>query len=265
MFTAIKYYTKAIPFLFKHGLAKFLLFPFIITLLVIWGGASATTFATDWLTAMMHQWLDGYSWLPEWAAWIQEVIYWLVWIVFKIVLYFTLSFVGGSVILLLMSPVLTFLSEKVAEALGAKVVAFDLLQFLNDLWRAAALAIRNGAIQLLLSIACFLIGFIPVVGVAAPFLLFAVNAYYFGFNFIDYTLERHRFNAKQSNQFVWKKKLQAVGFGTPFTLWLLVPFIGSITSGFMAVIATVATTLYLEEKKVAEMVNNRIEPNITPQ
>jgi len=176
-----------------------------------------------------------------------------------------LSFVGGSVILLLMSPVLTFLSEKVAEALGAKVVAFDLLQFLNDLWRAAALAIRNGAIQLLLSIACFLIGFIPVVGVAAPFLLFAVNAYYFGFNFIDYTLERHRFNAKQSNQFVWKKKLQAVGFGTPFTLWLLVPFIGSITSGFMAVIATVATTLYLEEKKVAEMVNNRIEPNITPQ
>ncbi len=253
MLTAIKYYTKAIPFLFKHGLAKFLLFPFIITLLVIWGGASATTFATDWLTSMMHQWLDGYSWLPEWAAWLQDVIYWLIWIVFKIVLYFTLSFVGGSVILLLISPVLTFLSEKVAEALGAKVEAFELLQFLTDLLRAAGLAISNGAIQLLLSIACFLIGFIPVVGIAAPFLLFAVNAYYFGFNFIDYTLERHRFNAKQSNQFVWKKKLKALGFGSPFTLWLLIPFIGSITSGFMAVIATVATTLYLEENSRSKL------------
>lgn len=194
MLTAIKYYGKALPFLFKHKLGHFLLYPFIITVLVIWGGASATTYITDWLTASMHQWFEGYSWLPDWASWITDVIYWIVWLIFKIILYFAMAFVGGSVILLLMSPVLTYLSEKVAIALGKQVPKFSITQFTTDLIRAAGLALKNGAIQLGLTLLCFIIGFVPVVGIAAPFLMFGINAYFFGYNFMDYTLERYQFS-----------------------------------------------------------------------
>lgn len=253
MLTAIKYYGKALPFLFKHKLGHFLLYPFLITVLVIWGGASATTYITELLTTAMHQWFEGYSFLPEWAAWITDVIYWIVWLIFKIILYFAMAFVGGSIILLLMSPVLTFLSEKVAIALGKEVPTFSIAQFTTDLLRAAGLALKNGAIQLGLTLPCLVIGLIPVIGIAAPFLLFGINAYFFGYNFMDYTLERYQFSISQSNRFVFGKKLKAIGLGSPFTAWLLIPFIGAISSGFMAVIATVAATLYLEESRNTEL------------
>ena len=152
-----------------------------------------------------------------------------------------------------MSPVLTILSEKIAVALGKQVPKFSIDQFTIDLIRAAGLALKNGAIQFGLTLLCLLIGFIPVVGIVAPFLLFAINAYFFGYNFMDYTLERYQFSISQSNRFVFTKKVQASALGAPFTAWLLIPFIGSITSGFMAVVATVAATLYLEESRNSEL------------
>lgn len=247
MFRAIQNYFRAIPFIFNNGLAKYFLYALAATLVVIIGGAVGVSFAADWLNLQLADFLDHYSWLPDWAAWVQEAIYWLLWLSLRIALYFAMAFIGGSVILLLMSPVLTMLSEEVAVKLGQQKAAFSITQFTRDLTRAAGLAIKNGAIQLALTIACFFLGFIPVVGIAAPFLLFAINAYFFGFNFMDYSLERKKLSASESGKFIWKNKGKAIGLGAPFTLWLLIPFFGSLTSGFVAVIATVAATLEMEK------------------
>jgi len=248
MRATVNAYMSAFGFLRKHKLSWFLWFPFIITLIVFYGGFSVTSYFTELLTAYTEGWLDSADWLPDWLSWITDVFYWIIWLALRVILYFAFAFLGGSIILLLMAPILTWLSEKVAQAVGKDVPDFSATQFMRDLTRAAALAIRNGAIQLVLTIGCFILGFVPVIGIASAALLFGINAYFYGYNFMDYTLERKRFSVKQSNQFVSNNKFTAMALGTPYALWMLIPFVGPMTSGFVAIYATIAATLVLEEE-----------------
>lgn len=248
MFSAIQSYFDSFGFLRKHGLTWFLWFPLLITLLVFWIGFELTSTVTDSLFEALMAWINPESWLPEWGGFIVDIIYGLLWIILRILLYFAFAFIGGSVILLLMAPVLTWLSEKVAERMGKEVPPFSVGRFFSDLMRAVGLAIRNGAIQIGLTIVCFIIGFIPLIGAASPILLFAINAYFYGYNFFDYTLERRAMSVAESQRFIWNNKFKAIGTGSPFALWMLIPFIGPMTAGFVAIFATVAGTIVLEKE-----------------
>lgn len=251
MFKALQSYGRAITFLGNHGLTWFLLFPFIITALVFVIGLSATSATTDFIFTPIEAWLSGVDWMPDWLRWLVDVFYWILWIILRIALFFIMQFIGGSVILLLMSPILTWLSEKVAIRLGRPTPAFSMEQFFYDLVRAIGMALRNGVIQLMLNIGCFLLGFVPVVGVVTPFLLFFINAYFYGINFMDYTLERKRMSMRESTAFAWKKRYKTLGIGTPFAAWMVIPILGPLTAGFVAILSTVAGTLLLEEDELA--------------
>jgi uncharacterized protein involved in cysteine biosynthesis len=65
-------------------------------------------------------------------------------------------------------------------------------------------------------------------------------------NFMDYSLERRKYTIQESGTFVWKHKTTTMSLGTPFALWMIIPLIGPITSGFVAIFATVAATLEIE-------------------
>lgn len=246
MLDSIQAYFRSLLFIRKNHLSWLFWFPIVITVLVFYGGIELTSIATEWVTAGVQSWIVSIDWLGESKGVLSSIIYWIIWLMLRITLYFFMAFLGGSIILLLMSPLLTYASELVAEKMGAEVPPFSIDRFFHDLARAAGLAIKNGGIQFILTIVCFLIGFIPIVGLVSPFLMFGVNAYFFGYNFMDYTLERKGLSVKESNQFVFAEKFKTLGLGTPFALWMLIPFIGPITSGFVALIATVASTLSLE-------------------
>jgi uncharacterized protein involved in cysteine biosynthesis len=64
--------------------------------------------------------------------------------------------------------------------MGAIVPPFSIDRFFHDLSRAAGLAIKNGGVQLILTVTCFIIGFIPLIGLASPILMFTISAYFFG-------------------------------------------------------------------------------------
>ena len=98
--------------------------------------------------------------------------------------------------------------------MGAIVPPFSIDRFFHDLSRAAGLAIKNGGVQLILTVTCFIIGFIPLIGLASPILIFTISAYFFGYNFMDYTLERKGLSVKESNRFVWEKKFKTMGIGS---------------------------------------------------
>lgn len=249
MLKSLNAYRTSFSFLRKNGLLHFLWFPLIITALVVWGGLEATSIATNFIFDALHNWLNPDEWLAEDYRILLDVFYVILWLLLKILLYFLFAFIGGSIVLLLMSPALTWLSEKVAERMGGEAVSFSMTRFVNDLGRAILLALRNGLLQALLSIACFGIGLIPIVGFAAPFLLFAINAYFYGYNLMDYNLERYGMTARESQRFVWKHKFKALGAGGPYALWTLIPFIGPLTSGFIAVFGCVAATRVLEEER----------------
>lgn len=246
MLNSIRAYFRAIGYMRKNSLMWLFWFPFIITGLVIYGGTEVTSMTTEWATRNINEWIQSWDWLGEKAEVFSAVLYWIIWIVFRIGLYFFMAFLGGSIILLFMSPLLTYSSELVAQKLKADIPDFSLDRFFQDLARAMWLAIKNGGIQLLFTILCFLLGFVPIIGFLSPVFMFAISAYFFGYNFMDYTLERKALSVKESNEFVWKYKYQSIGLGMPFALWMLIPFVGPMTSGFMALIATVAATMRLE-------------------
>ena len=247
MLKSVQAYFESISFLRKHGLTWLLWFPFAITILVFYLGLEATSALTDFVSALLRSWIAGMSWIDGWEQGVSAILYWLFWILFRVLLYFVMAFLGGSIILLLMTPLLTYSSELVASKLGAEVPSFNLGRFFRDLGRAISLALKNGLIQLLLTIGALLIGFIPVIGIVAPFLVFGINAYFYGYNFLDFSLERNQISAAESNRYVWKHRFTSIGLGSPYALWLLVPFIGPLTSGFVALFATVAATLQVEK------------------
>ena len=246
MLKSARAYFESISFLRKHGLTWLLWFPFAVTLLVFYVGIEATSALTDFVNESLRSWINGFSWIEGWEKGISALLYWLFWILFRVLLYFVMAFVGGSVILVLMSPWLTYSSELVASKMGADIPPFEIGRFIRDLGRAVSLALNNGFLQLLLTIGATLIGFIPVIGIVAPFLVFGINAYYYGYSFLDYSLERKQISVSDSNRFVWGHKFTAIGLGSPYALWLLIPFIGPLTSGFVALFATVAATLRME-------------------
>jgi CysZ protein len=253
MAKAFQAYIASFRFLKQNGLLWLLWFPLIVTALVIYCGLSLTSWATDFLSMGLTNWMESIDWLNDLSGIIGKILYALLWIILRIMLYFIMTFVGGSIILLIMSPLLTIVSENVATAVGANVPDFKISVFFRDLWRAIKLALKNGLIQLILTIGCFALGFVPIAGFAAPFLMFFINAYFYGFSFMDYSLERMHISASESGKFVWSKKWKTIGIGMPFTAWMLIPFFGPMTSGFMALFATVSATLALE-KPVTEAV-----------
>ena len=142
-----------------------------------------------------------------------------------------------------MSPIYTFLSEKTETILTGKEFPFDMKQTLKDILRAVVIAVRNTAKQLVLTALCLLLNFIPVAGsIASLILIFIINAYYFGFGFMDYTYERWRLSPKDSRKETHKLKFVAFATGAVYSLPLYL-ICGSFIAAFIGGVSTVAATL----------------------
>ena len=150
------------------------------------------------------------------------------------------SFVGGIIVLViglilykhiimaLSAPFMSPVSEKIETYItGVQNHSHRNTSFQDQLWRGIRLSIRNLGMELLLAIPLLLLKFIPVINIFSTALLFMLQAYYAGFGNMDYTLERHyRYN--ESIRFVRRNRGLAIGNGTVFLLFLLIPLVGVI-------------------------------------
>ncbi len=144
------------------------------------------------------------------------------------------------IILILLSPVLALVSEKTEEILTGKTYPFVFLQFLKDVFRGILLAIRNGIIEVFLTLVLFILSFIPVVNLFTPFLLFLVASFFYGFSMIDYYIERKRLNISESTHFVRTHKGLVIANGSVFNGLMLatgllsaLPFLLAIVFKFL--------------------------------
>lgn len=205
---------------------------------IYWGGNAAF-----YLTANITEWIRevapfsmGDSW---WAGTIRTLSSFLVWVsIFLVAIY-----VGGFLLLALLSPILAYVSERVDEHITHKKYPFRLSEFVADIFRGIRLAFRNLFIELALVIAGFFVGLIPVVGMLVPLVLLVVAAYFYGFSFLDYTLERRRYSFRQSIAKVRMHKSAAFGLGAIYMILTAIPFIGFALAGFAAIVSVVAATI----------------------
>jgi CysZ protein len=131
------------------------------------------------------------------------------------------------IIIILISPVLSVVSEKVEKIITGNKYKFNLKQLIKDIKRTINLAIRNiffefGIVYGVALILYIIFWIVPSPEGTAKFIAsqFAmiVAFYYYGFGFIDFMNERRRLTIKESVKFVKRHKGFAIALGLVFTL-----------------------------------------------
>lgn len=241
--TGLSAYGKAVEIIFSKGLWWFFLFPVLLNILLFFGGFAAV----DYLTELTKNWVFGLinneNATYVGAGYVQGILSGFIWVVLKILFFFIFAYIGGFVVIVLMSPVFSILSEKTEAILTGNSYPFDADQLMRDIARGVLIATRNLFIELAYIVGAFILSFIPVVGQLGAIFLFFVSAYFYGFSFMDYTIERQKYSVSQSVQFIRQHKGIAVANGLLFSLFMLIPFCGVTLAGFVSIISVVAATI----------------------
>lgn len=248
-FKGLKSYRQAFGFLIKNKLLYFFLFPIAFNLMIYFSGHSVLNDFRLLTTQYLESYLESFGASEVWwILFLNKFFSISIWLVSKVFFFYVFSLFGGYLTIIFLSPVFTYLSEKTASIQKGKTYNFNFTQFVNDIFRAILISVRNILIQLSMVFALFLIGFIPVIGwVISIFGNLLVVSYFYGFSFLDYTNERHQLSIKESVKSVRRNKGLAVGLGLVFYTCFFIPLLGGFISSFLAIISVVAATISLEE------------------
>lgn len=241
----------------------FYLYPLVLIVVLsassFFGIRSLVDALSEWLNGLM-----GVEAMPSDSIWGKVKLFFseigryivqaLVWVSLVFVFYKLQKYI----VLIVMSPVMALVSERTDELVTGNRYPFSIGQVVKDSFRGAAIAIRNGVLEL--AITALLLGlnlaitvfFSPLTVVTTPLVtvaLFFIGAYFYGFSTMDYTSERYRLKMSESVQLVRRNNGLAVANGSIFLLWLIVPFFGTYIGTIVAPITcTVGATLALLEK-----------------
>ncbi len=245
----LKSYGKAFDLAVRHNLWTFMLIPGVLSAVFFLGIAIAVYF----IAGTVSETLVGL--LPEWlAGGFLEVLFA---VVIGILLLLAGLFVVKYIVLIILSPVLSWLSEITEEKIsGRKPSSMSPGEMLSDLWRAIRLNLRNLFIELLLTFALFIVSFIPAIGIFAPPVAWLVQSHYAGFGLADFTLERKRYSVSETVSWVGKNRDVTTGLGIGFMLISLVPVIGWFLAPVLGTIA--ATVVVLGELEEPELQTDQI-------
>ncbi len=247
---------KAISFIFKHNLWWTFAIPILLNIIFYSLGFSFTDLLSDMLSDNINTWINAnpnskiMKYIPSFLGVVTHIL-------FQIIFFFIFSLFGGYLILICLSPLFAWLSERTDSILNNTNYPFSFNQFVSDIWRGIMIAIRNLFYELGISALILIATFIPFIGqLISPItfvLYFLVSAYFYGFSYIDYTNERNKLNLKQSVNFIRQHRGVAIANGSLFYLSLLIPFFGVLFSGLVGIVATVGATIsiYDIQKKEA--------------
>jgi len=150
-----------------------------------------------------------------------------------------LAFSFKYIVLILLSPILSYISEVIEEELtGVKSKPFSVKKLFFEIGRSLRINLRNILKELFYTIILFIISLFPIPGVrllTTPAII-AIQAYYMGFGNLDFLLERH-YNYKGSVKFVEKYRMMAIGNGLGFLMLFAIPILGFVLAPTLSVIA----------------------------
>lgn len=256
----ISTHVRGIEFIAKHNLWHFFIYPVLILVALFIGGYWSVMQLADWVVdwALNYFGLDSTQTGDDWIGWLSIIGTFIVGLMLKIVFLIILSSYIKYVVLIICSPILALLSERIDEIVSGKKYPFNFPQFLHDMLRGILVTLRNMAFETLIIVSCMIIGWIPVIGwITIPF-LYLVAWYFLGFAMMDYSYERMRMRISEGARFTRKHRGLAIGNGFIFSMILLIPFLGVIIAPILSVVA--ATLAVLEVKKEEAAATHNFPP-----
>lgn len=236
-------YGPAFKMLFSGRFAWFLIFPVLAWLLFLVGGILLVNRAgapvSEWIHESISCWVGDTHWLRHAGV----VAAFMFRFLLRVAYFLVFLSIGGYLLLIVLSPVFSWLSERTETAWSGTRYPGSVARFLREMWRGILIALRNTVFQLLVSAFLFLFSFVPVLGLASPVLLFLSSAYFYGFSFVDYTIERRYLTVRESVGYVNRNIGFVMGIGLPFTAAMLLPFGRFLVCGCISLVSVMAATI----------------------
>ena len=243
--TGYSSYLDGIKFIFKHKLWYYFIFPAILSIGIFYLGkyfVGLEEGINDKLKDNNPENLNELIWLN-----IELVISDGFYVIFtKFTKY---------IVIIILSPLLAMLSEKMEEIITGNVYPLNVRQLIHDVRRGMRIAVRNMFWEyFFLVIVLGLAAFFPknefkaIIIFSIPMI---IGFYYYGFGFIDYINERRRLNIQQSTYFVRNHRGLAFAIGSVYSLVFMIPYVGVIIA---PIAAMAAATMSMD--KIVGLENN---------
>ncbi len=255
--TGVKIYVDAYQFIKKNNMAWTFIVPILFTAFVLMSEIVLIDSLADyWGISIIDKSKMGIS--SGFVEFIADSVNFL----FRIILFIFFAYFAAYIVIMLMSPILSYLSEKTDKILTGQEFKSNFIQTLKDSIKGIFISLRNIFMELILLFFMFILSSIPIVGFLAPVIVFLISAYFYGFSFMYFSMERHHLSINQSVRLVRKNKWLAIGNGSVFSLFLMIPILGVFLSMFTSIIAVVAATMSLYKAEVFEQkIGNRTLAN----
>lgn len=209
-------YWKGVLFLIKHKLYWYVVFPVVLFVGIYWLGYYFLS-----LEQSVHSNIEyGVAEINSLNS--------VIWRTSKIVFFDALHTIFTKstlyIVIMILSPILAVLSEKIEEILTGNKYPWNLKQIMRDIKRGIKIAFRNLFWEYFLF--AIVIGVGSLIGGTAKEIMIlsipmVIGFYFYGFSFLDYVNERRRLNIQQSIYFVSKHKGLAVAIGSVYSIFFL--------------------------------------------
>lgn len=212
----IRSYWKAIGFIKTHKLYWYLPIPALLMLLIYYVGSR--------FAAWQAGWSDEQGCLE--CTNMNETIWFLLKMLLSISIGLILMKFAKYIVVVVLSPLLSIISQIVEKKLTTNKYPFSLQQTLHDVKRGLRIAMRNVMWEyvfflIILIVSAF--GWDEVHKSPFFYLTFAIGFFYYGFSFIDYINERRRLDIDQSIHFIRNHRGLAIAIGSIYSIFILVP------------------------------------------
>jgi CysZ protein len=176
-------------------------------------------------------------------GWFSSVVSWVSSSMLSFLSFF-LNQITAFLLLTLLSPVASILSEKLDNRLTGQTFDGGLARIITDVLRAVGIVFVTLILELVFMLVWFLISkllfFIPGIELISSIVYFIIPAFFFGLSFYDFSLERYQFSIGQSWTYARRNKLHMMLTGGLFSLILMIPFIGLIIAPvFLTMVSTI--------------------------
>ncbi len=209
-------YGKAIGYIRTHKLYWYFPIPALLMLVIYFIGSEVSHWQASW---------DPQKGCLECVT-MNDTIWFIIKLLISIFIGLTLMKFSKYIVVILLSPLFSILSEKVEKDLTGNKYPFSLRQTIHDVKRGVRIALRNIIWTYVFISIILLVTFFGWENPrASPFfyLSYFIVFFYYGFSFIDYINERRRLDIVQSIHFMRNHRGLAIAIGSIYSLLILVP------------------------------------------
>ena len=251
-FIGIRSFIQAFVYLFEYNLWLYFFVPVLLFLGMYLGAdyVLKNVMSYDIQGELSHidfqKELKDFSWFKGFPTDSKEMD--LVFAAFQIIFVVSVLRMKRYLILILMSPLLAYLSTKIEYIITDNVYRWDTKQFIKDIYRGVNFAIRNMFRQaIVLGLWSLLVSVLTDLEVFSPYVFFLVGAYYYGASLMDYTNERRRLSMEESAIYVRKHFGLTMAIGMLFFGMFFIEFVGFIVAPITAVVAATLAIHRIED------------------